>query len=356
MKSRIAALFFMILILLSCTEEPVEIKYLSFGQTNGLYIACEGNFLYGNATISYYDTRQKVVYNEIFHARNLAPLGDVAQSLGVRGDRLFVVVNNSGKVVAVDRNTIEFQGVVKGLLSPRAIHFVSNDKAYISDMMSGKITVINPATLLITGYVATTTGKSTSSGYTTENFIQIGDDVFVTCWVSGHLVLVIDTQTDTVVDSISVPFQPNRMVVDCNGKLWVQTDGEYFSPTDNPEKPALVRIDPRSRTVEEVFRLKQSGVFFTDIRLNPGKDTLLYMAGDLFKMPVDGKQLPDQSFISTAGHAYYSLGVDPVTGDIYLGDAIDYSRNGLVYRFSPAGIPVDTFMVGVCPGDFLFNY
>ena len=165
-----------------------------------------------------------------------------------------------------------------------------------------------------------------------------------------------DTRTNAVVDSIQVPFQPNKIVVDKNSKIWVQTDGEYYSTTGDPEKPALVRIDPVTRKVEKILRLNVAGAYFSDIRLNPGKDTLFYLAGDLYKMPVSGNELPGKSFISSEGRFYYSFGIDPDSGDIYLGDPIDYSQNGAIYRYSSGGAPVDTFMVGICPGDYLFNY
>jgi YVTN family beta-propeller protein len=272
------------------------------------------------------------------------------------GDHVFIVVNNSGKVVVMDKNSMEHAGAVKDLVSPRAVHFVNNKKAYISDMLARRITIFNPGTLAVTGHIPVSDGKPNGTGHATENFVQVGNYVYVTCWVSDNKVLVIDTSNDAVVDSITVPYQPNKMLVDAFSKIWIQTDGEYFSTTGNPEKPALVRIDPMTRKVEKTFRLNQSNTWFTDIRMTPDKDSILFMAGDLYKMSVKSDQLPDKSFMSLAGKAFYSFGIDPVNGELYMGDAIDYASNGVVYRFTPKGTPLDTFTVGVCPGDFLFKY
>jgi YVTN family beta-propeller protein len=355
MKKLVKLAMALFLFLSACERDPVTPGEINFTKTRGIYISCEGNFLYGNASLSFYDIKNKKVYNDLFFQKNGVPLGDVAQSMNLRGDNLFIVVNNSGKVVAADKNTAEFRGTLKGLVSPREMIFVSDSKAYISDMTARKITVIDPGTLTITRTIGVSDGKASGTGHSTESFVQVGKYVFVTCWVSDDKVLVIDTGSDTVVDSIQVPFQPNKMVVDAVGKIWVQTDGEYFSTNGNPEKPALVRLDPVSRKIEKIFRLKQNNTYFTDIRLTPGRDSILYLAGDLFKMSVKSDQLPDKSIIVTGSHAYYGFGVDPVTGEIYLGDALDYTSNGLVYRFTPGGFPVDTFSVGVCPGDFLFK-
>ncbi|MDE6070728.1 MAG: YncE family protein, partial [Alistipes sp.] len=42
----------------------------------GLFIANEGNFMYGNASLSYYDPERKHVENEVFARANAQKLGD----------------------------------------------------------------------------------------------------------------------------------------------------------------------------------------------------------------------------------------------------------------------------------------
>ena len=81
MKARIIRIILMGLILgfTACMEWDygLEEEFNATGQ--GLFICNEGNFQYGNATLSYYDPTSKTVQNEVFYRANAMKLGDVAQ-------------------------------------------------------------------------------------------------------------------------------------------------------------------------------------------------------------------------------------------------------------------------------------
>src|SRR5690554_4603423 len=184
---KILGAWFLLVFVLSCSEEPLETQYFDLDAEQGVYIACEGNFMYGNGALSFYHTGEKKVTNQVYYARNSVPLGDVVQSLARYDDRLFVVVNNSGKVIVADEKTVEHAGSITGLVSPRYLHFVSNQKGYISDLHATSLTIFNPETLTVTGSVDL-------NGHTSEQMVQIGNHLYVSHWSYGKSVLVVDLE------------------------------------------------------------------------------------------------------------------------------------------------------------------
>ena len=65
-------LFALLLLSASCMkwEYGLEEDFDMSASGEGLFICNEGNFQYGNATLSYYDPETKTVQNEVFYRAN----------------------------------------------------------------------------------------------------------------------------------------------------------------------------------------------------------------------------------------------------------------------------------------------
>jgi hypothetical protein len=344
--------------LFACSESPVDTVFFDFTGNRGVYIVNQGNFMYGNSSLSFYDPAAKKVVNHVFQARNGAPLGDVAQSMSIWNKLGFIVVNNSGKVYVIDSRTAEYKGSITGLVSPRYIHFVHSRKAYISDLYARKISIFDPSSLKITGEIKVRNSSSEFSQHATEQMVQYKNLVFTNCWSYDNKILIIDTNTDQLIDSIEVFKQPNSLVLDKENKLWVLTDGGFEGSQYGYERPGLLKIDAETREIERTFRFAL-GERPLGLCLNAEKDTLLFLNRHVWKMAVQDRKLPDQPFISSLNTniygGFYSLAIDPVSSEIYVGDAIDHAQNGLVRRYSVSGKLIDEFKVGISPGYFAFK-
>lgn len=333
----------------SCMDYgPLEEE--SFGYWNndkGLFVVNEGNFMYGNGSLSYYDISSGTVENDVFSRSNGISLGDVALSMTIHNGNGYIVVNNSGIVFIIDPNTFRVKGTITGLVSPRYIHFVNNKKAYVSDLYNSCIYILDVEKREVTGRIGTKSHRST------ERFAQYGDTLFVNCWSYDNTILVVDTKSDTIVDSIKVWSQPRSMSVDKYGKIWVMSEGS-LSGSDDATSPKLTKIDAKTLDIETVFDMP-NGRSPVSMAFNGSMDTLYFTNRDVYKIAVTDTEIPSEPFIKNNGTIFYQLAVDTASSNLYLADAIDYVQSGVVFRFSADATPIDTFKVGIIPGHFCFK-
>lgn len=333
-------------------EYGLEEEFDISSSERGLFICNEGNFQYGNATLSYYDPQTKSVENEIFYRANAMKLGDVAQSMTINNGIGWVVVNNSHVVFAIDPTTFKEVGRITGLTSPRYIHFVSDDKAYITQIWDNRIFIINPKRYEVTGYIEVP--DMTSEQGSTEQMVQLGKYLYVNCWSYQNRLLKIDTETDSIVAELEVGIQPTSLALDCNGKLWTVTDGGYEGSPYGYEAPSLYRIDPETFSIEQTFSFHK-GDAPSEVQINGRGDTLYWINDDIWSMSVDADRVPVRPFLDSRGTIYYGLTVDPKSDEVYIADAVDYTQQGKIYRYSARGELLDEFYVGIIPGAFCWK-
>lgn len=330
----------------SAAEEP-------FNEAgSGLFILNEGNFQYGNATLSYYNPEAKQVDNEIFNRANAMKLGDVAQSMTIRGEVGWIAVNNSHVIFAIDINTFKEAGRITGLTSPRYIFFLSDEKAYVTQMWDNRIFIVNPKEFKVTGYIEVP-GMQSESG-STEQMVRYGKYVYCNCWSYQNRIIKIDTETDRVVDELKVGIQPTSLVLDKNNKIWTITDGGYENSPYGYEAPSLYRIDAENFTIEKSFRFKL-GDAPSEVQLNGTRDTLYWINKDIWRMAIGADRAPVRPFLEYKNTKYYGLTVNPANGEVYVADAIDYQQQGVIYRYSAKGEKIDEFYVGIIPGGFCWK-
>ncbi|MCD7935225.1 MAG: YncE family protein [Tannerellaceae bacterium] len=327
-------------------EEDFFLGHIPAG--DGVFVVNEGNFGYSTASLSYYTPSTGDIEHEVFIRSNGIPLGDVAQSMAIKDGRGFVVVNNSSVIYVMDLNTFKVRGKIYPFTSPRYIHFLSNTKAYVTDLYDPRISIINPDTYEITGHI------DMNGHASTEQMVQYDKYVFTNCWSYDNKILVIDTEQDLLVDSIEVGIQPTSLVIDKYNKIWTVTDGGYEGSPYGYTAPSLYRIDAETRQIEQEFTFRK-GEHPSEICLNGTRDTLYFINNSIWRMEVTADLFPARPFIEPAGTIYYGLAVNPVNSDVYVADAIDYVQLGVVYRYSSQGNLLDHFRAGIIPGAFCFR-
>lgn len=348
MKKRLLSILTLALLAVSCMDYgPMESECfdVDLSAERSLIVLNEGNYMYGNASLSFYNPDSKSAENEVFARANGFKLGDVAQSASYYGGLVWVVVCNSGVVFALNPSSFCEERRITGFTAPRCIEFISPTKAYVTQIWDPRIYIVNPETCTIEGYIETDMDYETGS---TEQMVQCGGFVYVNCWSMQHKVLKIDSATDRIVAQLEVGVQPQSMTLDCNGRLWVLCDDVFGT------SPSLSRINLDSFTVERTFAL-DAGSVSRSLTADAGGRTLYWINDGIWRMDADAESLPAAPFIKSGGMRFYGLTVDSQTGEIYASDARDYVQNGRVLRYDSDGTLTDTFQTGINPGNFLWR-
>lgn len=342
-KNILWLLIFLNVFLFSCKKDnDTEIvEDVSIISGTGVFILNEGNFQWGNASLSFYKYSNESVTSDVFFDANNRPLGDVAQSLCIYDNKLYITVNNSGKIEVVNPVDCKSIATITGLTSPRYFLGINSSKAYVSDMAAGNISVIN-----LNNYLKTTSINCNGS---TEEMIFYNDKVYVSNTTKEYI-YIIDVSVDKITDSIKTVYAPNSMVIDKNNCLWVISMGNY-----SPEIcGSLQKINLSNNNNELTLNFDIPFNIWNKIKINKSLDTLYFLNNDIFSMSINDNILPTQAFIEHGNKNFYGLGIDKQTGNIYVSDAIDYVQKGTVLVYSSKGNLLKNFKAGIIPSSFLF--
>lgn len=355
--SKIIFFSFLITAVLSCSKTPVREDTsivnpppVNNSYQNGIFIVNEGNYNWGNASITFISANDSTVEQDVFKAHNDRSLGDVAESMQAFNGKGFILVNNSNKIEVVSLKDFTSVKSITGFNSPRFMAIFDSTKAYVTNMQNS-ISVIDLTSLTIK--------KSIYTNSWTESLINFNNFMFVSSiGIMSNLssqrnarILVIDTKSDQIVDSIKTGKEPICMVMDKKDKIWVLCTGGY----DHFEPPTLIRIDPSLRIVDKTFSFPNSDATPSRLCINEYKDTLYFLNNGVYQMPVSSTTIPSSPFIPADQHLFYGLDIQPLNGNIFVSDAKDYVQNGSVYQYNQqTGSLLRTFPAGRIPGSFCF--
>jgi hypothetical protein len=152
---------------------------------------------------------------------------------------------------------------------------------------------------------------------------------------------------------------PKEIIEDKQGHIWVlggniqqgskatltKLDGETFATIVGKDFPA--NADPMRLTTNAAG----DKLYFLGVNYS-GQQTY----NGVFTMGINDTSLPAQPLIPAQQLQYFwALGIDPYSGDIYVGDPKGFTQQGTVHIFTPEGDFRKSFFCGVGPGRFVFE-
>ncbi len=331
----------------SCKEEmpdPPDLPVIVPGLfENGFFILNEGNFGSGNSRLDFYN-RDSALLEDVYGSANSGlAAGDVMQSMAYFNQKYFLVVNNSGKVDVLDPENAALSGTIDGLVSPRYILQAEGNKAYVSDLFGGAIAIVNTQTYAVTGQIPT--------GGWSERMVRISNLIYAAI-MTRDKILVIDPATDDIVDSLDTGREPEGLLPDGQGNLFVLSTGGFMEGF-----PELRLVNPTTGVVIRQWILGVVGDYVSDLAISPSGETVYWLGNNgIYRMASDAAVPPVDPWIASPAGAYlYSLDTDSKgNGEIVAGDAGNFVSSGRVFRFSESGVLLDSVKTGITPGAFHF--
>jgi YVTN family beta-propeller protein len=333
----------LLFIVVSCSKTPNSQNFnYSFG--GGVFVVNEGNFKGGNGSLSFYSYDSSKIFNDLFYSVNGRPLGDVPNSMAIKGDKAFIIVNNSGKIEIIDQATLQSTASITGLISPRNIAFVNDYKAYVSSLYSDSVTIINLTDNSISGYI--------NLRRTSETIAVTGNKVFISNWTGGKEIMVINAVTDRVVDSITVGIEPESMAFDKFGMLWVLCNGGYA----RQNYAELIEINTSTNSITKTFMFPTKEASPSCLKIDGTGQTLYYIDNGIWHMDINSADLPSVPFIlQGSGQYFYKIGINPVNNDVFVTDAVDFVQQGYLILYTGSGKLISKLKAGIIPGSMCFK-
>lgn len=327
-------------IAIACKKQPpLPPDTFTLPAGRGAFIVNEGNFMWSNASLDYWDFERDTLYSGLYQAIHNSLLGDVLQSAYLDGNTIWLVVNNSGKVIGVELETMAIKAVISGLPSPRYVA-ATMDYVFISDLYE-------PALSIYSKNADTMIGTLPMHGWT-EELLLVNDEIWIAN-TAGDYLAVIDANSASLVDTLYTQHGPRYLEIDQNGMVWVLCAGNNTTPA------ALQAFIPGNPT-PQVSLLFAQGATPAHLAINASGDQLYYTLDKaIYTLSISATTLPTQPLVATQTQALYGMEVDPYGLGIWVMDALTYDQPGTITQYSLQGDSLRTITVGLIPNSMAFR-
>lgn len=336
---------------IACQKESLPNEETPNVQGRKVYIANEGILQYGNSSISMYNIDNDSIYNNLYFKANQKPLGDIAMAIYADETQLYTVVNNSNKIVVLDKNTLVEKASI-AIQQPRYIEFYAPKKAYVSSIYQPKVYVVDFEINQIVKEISVDFNRGT------EGMLFHQNAMYVCNWDTAcNYIYKINTTSHQIEERITIGgYAPKYILADKMNHLWVISGNAYFQKND-----VFTQITTNGDILKTI-PVAQNVDIISPI-MDPEKEIIYYNAVDysssnngVFKLPISSTQLAATPFIAASPlQYYYALGIDKDKKELYVGDPKGFNQIGDVHIHNFNGERLKSFSCGVAPSFFCFD-
>lgn len=317
---------------------------LNYG--NGFLISNEGNMKDKDASVTYISQDLTNKQDNIYSANNDGEiLGDVLQMIGTNGNYDYLVVNNSNKIVVVDKLTFKKVAVLTNqIYQPRSIAF-ANGYIYVTNYDFGttkNVTIYKTSDLSFV--------KKIDFTEAVDKIVEAGGNIFVqnSSYGYGNQISYITPTTNTVASVITLPNGNINKIISNNNSVYAIA----YGTTDS-------YIYQISSTGNIVNTQTLTGITnATNLQIENGK--YYFSSGNkIYSMNIGSTTTPTIPLITAVdGGQYFTLyGFNVVDGKIFASDVKGFTQASEVTVYSAAtGDKIKTFTTGKATNGVIANF
>jgi len=342
----------------ACTDtDDTDIIPTPIVENAGYFILSEGANAQ-NSTLGFYNVTDGSYDNNAY-----TDLGSGGNDLITYGTKLYISVTDANKVVILDSETKEEIETLTISLPRRLLSY--RGKVYVTSQGENQLVAIDTTSFATT---------STPVGNSPEQLTAIDGKIYVanSGWrekMNGedydNTISVVDANSFSLTNSITVADNLVAIAADSvRNTLYVNANSTYEGSTEtNPSKLYVInlsnnQITPMTFGAEEIVVIPSSSISQAFlISHNYGNNTT--GNGQLLIMDTSNQTVQAFGQSSASIQNAYSIRLLPQLGAIAIGDAKDYTSNGLMHLFGYSDgtwIYGGQLEVGVSPKAFAYYY
>jgi YVTN family beta-propeller protein len=312
--------------------------------TTGLYVLNQGSFGANNTMLTYYDLASSIQTTDFFKNVNGFGLGDTGSDFVMYGGKVYIVMNVSGYIAVVNSFTAKFMDTISfknGSQNRGPQNILASGTHVFVSSTDGTVAVIDTTSLSIVKYI--TVGSNPAQMAISGSNLYVSNTGGYSAPDYDSTVSVIDLNSFTETEKIVVGTNPGSLAGDSSGNLYVVCTGDYVSIAPSLAKVSLATNKVTLRVDSALGSIR----YYNNTLLTTGGYLGAPVTGILNTSDLSAVR---PSFVTdgTTIENPYGMDVDPANGDVYIGDAKDYTSSGEVFCFDLSG--KKKFSFSVAPG------
>lgn len=337
----LSSLLLMLILFSSCEKEVIDEPLGEY--EDGFFVLNEGNWGNGNASLTYLSDDYATLKENAFKTINGENLGDVAQDMLLYNDKAYIVMNGSDKVIVVNRYTMKRLAVIEGSEINNPSFIVSyNGKGYLSNWGVGSDA--SDDTIVVIDLATDTIINTISTGFVPNKLAVVNDKLYVELqgWYPNNesKVEVFDLATNTSLGTIEVGYYPHSLMA-YNDKVYVLSNNH------------IVEINTSNDSVSRTLTGGDSDYF--NYLTNNGNDFYYTLNNNIYKWSINSIDLPATAEIEV-GTSIYGMTIED--GRLYVNHYADWQTGETlmnIYDLSTNNSLKENMATGIYSKAVVFN-